>query len=461
MPDPDTSDELHPIHCRASRLSARHVLRQRQLTFLYVLIGLTCGSLLLSSTTGPFIERASASLTHQQDLGNNLFGTTSLIAPGNFSASPQGHDVALSWSEGQSGTGYEVFGAANGTSSDCSAAIFTSLASTTATGYSDSDRFAPQGTWYCYQVQTTHDTWVSQENNPVAAGQLGFVAASLQLMNGGDTSACGEEQSGVDGDLDCGDQISVSFNQPVDATTGPGSGDIVCVDQSSGTIWLGSTGSGDCASNEEVHLGRLTGGTIENGNSRCDADYHWNAEHTALIVTIGALVSGSTYPTLSDSTWTFIPIENAGDLLSASGGYPICYSNADGGNCLPEANWTSGSSSRRERLISEPAATPTPDDRVTITETPNPIETLDLAETLSPTDPAPTGTPPTNDPFTPTPTVTPTDVPPTATAEPTVEPPAATIEPTIEPPAATAEPTIEPPTATVESTLEPISTSTP
>lgn len=390
----------------------------------YLLLVLTCGSIFLRSTTGPFIERASALSTHQQVLGNNVFATSALSAPGNLSTSARGHDVALSWSEGQSGTGYEVFGVENGTSSDCSAAIFTSLDSTTATGYSDSDRFAPQGTWYCYQVQTTHNTWGSQENNPVAAGQLGFVAASLQLVNGGDTSACGEEQSGVVGDLDCGDQIGVSFNQPVDATTGPDSGDTVCVDQSSGTIWLGSTGSGDCTSNETVHLGRLTGGTIENGNSRFAACYDWNDEHTSLVVTVGALVLGS-YPTVSDNTWTLTPTENTDYLLSGSGGYHICDTNADGGNCLPAADWMSGSSARRDRLISEPTATPTPRVPATITETPSPTETP------GPTNPAPTEMPQTDEPF--TPTATPTDEPPTVTLEPTAEPPSVTVEPALEP----------------------------
>ncbi len=341
MPGPDTFAELRPTQCRAPRLSARRATRPTtrhpRSALFYLLLVLTFGHLLLS-TTGPFIERASALSTDQQVLGNNFFATTSLSAPGDLSASAQGHDVALSWSEGQSGTGYEVFGVENGTSSDCSAVTFTSLDSTTTTGYSDSDRFAPQGTWFCYQVQTARDTWRSQQNNPVAAAQLGFVAASLQLTNGGDTTACGDAQYGVLEDLDCGDQISVTFNQPVNTATGPGSGDTVCADQSSGTIWLGSTGSGDCTSNETVHLGRLTGGTIGDSNSRFDASYDWNTEQTGLIVTVGALVSGTIYPTLSDSLWTLTPITDTGDLLSNSGAYHICDTNADGGNCLPGAN---------------------------------------------------------------------------------------------------------------------------
>ena len=388
--------------------------------WLYLLLVLTCGSLLLSSTTEPFIERASALLTHQQNLSNNLFGTTALVAPGNLNASTQGYGVALSWSEGQSGTGYEVFGAANGTSSACSGATFTSLASTTTASYSDSNRYAPQGTWYCYQVQTTHGEWTSQENNPSAAVQLGFVAASLQLTNGGNTSACGEGTYGVFADLDCGDQIAVTFNQPVNTTTGPGSGDTVCADTTNNTILLGSsTTSGACTSSETVHLGRLTGGTIGDGSSRFAATYKWNTD-TVLIVTVGTLVYSSTYPTLSDSTWTLTPATNAGDLLSDSGGNHICDTDADGGNCLPGAYWTSGSSSQPARSISEPTATPISKVITIFTETPTPYVLVTATAIL----PLPTATSEAT--ITPTYTSTPTTTPlptDTFTSTPTIEPP--------------------------------------
>ena len=412
-----------------ARSAARRTLRPSKPVLHGLLLVLTCGSIFLG-LTGPVIERALALSTDQQVLGHNVFATTTLSAPDDFSGSPQGHDVALSWSEAQSGTGYAVFGVENGSSNDCSAAAFASLASTGELNYLDVDRYSPQGTWFCYQVHTTHDTWTSQQNNPVTAAQLVFVAASLQLINGGDTSACGEEQYGDVDDVDCGDQISVAFNQPVDANTGPGNDSTVCADQDSGTIWLGSTGSGACTSAEAVHLGRLSGGAIENGNSRFAASYDWNEAHTGLIVTIGALIYGNTYPTLSPSMWTLTPTENTGNLLSGSGRYHLCDTNADGGNCLPSASWTSRSSSRQARVINAPTATPTPDVPIAITET------LGPTETLSPTDdPTATETPPI-DSFTPmpspTPTATPTDGPPTVTLEPTVELPMATMEPTLE-----------------------------
>ncbi|CAG0928960.1 hypothetical protein TFLX_01188 [Thermoflexales bacterium] len=381
----------------STRSATRRTIRRQQPAFLYRLLILACGSLLLS-TTGHIVGRAFALVTHQQVLGNNVFATTVLVAPGDFSASPQGHAVALSWSDGQSGTGYEVFGAANGSSRDCTGATFTSLGSTTATGYSDNDRFAQPGTWFCYQVQTTRGDWSSQQNNPITAVQLGFVAASLQLLNAGDSSACGEAQSGVADELDCGDQIVVGFNQPVDPATGPDSGDTVCADQSSGTIWLGSAGTGDCTSGEDVHLGRLEGGTIENGNSRFAASYDWNTNHTVLIVTMGALVSGSAYPTLSDSTWTLIPTTNVGDLLSDFGGYHICDTNADG-NCLPEANWTLGSSSSPDSASDTAFVFPPLEAPVLPTATPSPIEAFSATDpTPTPTSTSPSEGPPTTTP---------------------------------------------------------------
>jgi hypothetical protein len=340
MPDPDTIERLYPPSGRTPGRAARRATRpapRRRLVWLYLLIGLAGGILL--SASGPLAERALALATDQQVFDDNFFTTTTLVAPSDLSASLQGHAVALSWGSGQAGTGYAVFGAATGLRGDCSEAAFASLASTADLSLLDADRSAPPGTWFCYQVQTTRGEWSSQQDNPVAAVQLGFVAASVQLNNGGDTSACGAEQYGVVDELDCGDQISVAFNQPVDTATGPGSGDTVCADQSSGTIWLGSTGSGDCTSSEDVHLGRLTGGTIGNGNSRFGANYDWNAEHTVLVVTVGARVSGSTYPTLSGSAWALTPTGNTSALLSAIGGYHICDTNAEGGNCLPEAGW--------------------------------------------------------------------------------------------------------------------------
>jgi hypothetical protein len=304
-----------------------------------------CGHLLFILALGAIflggseyvIEQALALATHQQTIDNNAFATTQLGAASGLTASSLGHDVQLAWSAGQAGTGYNVLGAAS-SSSDCAGVNFNSLDSTSNLDYVDNDRYTPQGTWFCYQLVTTRGGWSSQQSNPVMATRLGFFAADVQLINGGDTAACGDEQYGVIEDLDCGDQISVSFNQAVDIATGPNSGDSVCADDGSGTIWLSSADSGACTSNENVRLGRLTGGTIENGGSRFAASHAWNSEHTVLIVTVGIRLAGSINPTLSDSTWTLIPATATSALLSEIGGYHICDADTAGSQCLPQAN---------------------------------------------------------------------------------------------------------------------------
>lgn len=394
-----------------SAADRRSAPRQNQvLARRYLLLILAAGTILLVGSEHA-IGQALALSTHQQTIDDNTFATTQLGAPGDLTASPLGHTVQLAWSAGQAGTGYSVRGAASA-SSNCTGVSFSNLDTTSNLDYVDSNRYSPQGTWFCYQIITTRGGWSSQQSNPVMATRLGFFAADVQLINGGDTSACGNEQYGVNEDLDCGDQISVTFNQPVDVATGPGSGDTVCADDSSGTIWLGSTDSAVCTSNENARLGRLTGGTIENGGSRFAASYEWSPDRTILIVTVGTLVSGSVYPTLSSGAWTLMPTTNTDDLLSDAGGYHICDSNTDGGNCWPEASWTGASFYKPDSAIDVPLATPTPID------------------SLSSTDPAPTEAPLADGRSRPTPTATSTLTP---TPTPTSEPPISAAEPTLDP----------------------------
>ena len=82
--------------------------------------------------------------------------------------------------------------------------------------YTDTGRFTPQGTYFCYKATTTYGTWSSQTANPTAAGQLGVVAQSVAITNGGTA-----------GTIDTGDKIVVTVPsvQPVPARCGfrPGS----------------------------------------------------------------------------------------------------------------------------------------------------------------------------------------------------------------------------------------------
>ena len=280
---------------------------------------------MLFRSAGWSVQGSYAAVNGRTQNPNNVFAMTALYAPSSLTAVPAGHDVSLSWSAGQNGNGNAVLGVANGTSSNCTGASFGSVGTASGTSYTDTGRFSPQGTYFCYQVQTTYASWTSVQNNPVAAAQIGVVATSVQATNGG--------TAGV---LDPGDTIVINFNQPVNPASGPSGTDTVCsviAGAPNGQILLGSTTTnGGCATNEAVDLGKLTGGG-SNRNARYNATYVWTNSNTTLTVTIGNRLLG-TNPTIT-GTWTLNPTTTATKLLSATGGFHICDTNAGGGNCLP------------------------------------------------------------------------------------------------------------------------------
>ena len=246
-------------------------------------------------------------------------------APSGLTAVPSGHDVVLNWSAGTNGTGYEVDGVANGTSSNCSAVTFSSLAAPTAATYTDTGRYSPQGTYECYRVMTARGNWRSVSSNPTAAAQIGVVASAVVIASGGST-----------GTISSGDTIVITFNQAIAPATGPVTGDNLCTVKASNTIVVGSNGTGSTCSTtaSTIDGGTLTGGTVSQ-NSRFNATFSWNASSTVLTVTIGTLTNG-TAPAVS-GTQTFTPTTTATKLESTTGSFHACSSNTGGGNCTPAA----------------------------------------------------------------------------------------------------------------------------
>jgi len=290
----------------------------------------------------PAVPGTHGLLAAQATNGGNGVATTALYAPASLTASPSGHDAQLSWPVGQNGSGYSVRSAANGTSSDCAAATLSALATPSGTAYADVGRFTPQGTYVCYEVQTTYPlNWTSVQSNPRVAVRIGVVAAAVQIANDGNHAGCsgtGAGTFGQAGELDCGDQIVLTFNQPLDPASIPANTTTVCANQSAGTVWLGSTTtSGTCAATETVHLGKLTGGTVGGCNCRFAAVFALSNADTTLTVTVGAKTAGaaSKWPTTSASGWTFSPTTVATKLTSAAGAFHVCDTNTGGGNCLP------------------------------------------------------------------------------------------------------------------------------
>lgn len=257
--------------------------------------------------------------------GGNTFALTSLYAPGGLTATPVGQSVDVAWTAGQNGSGYRVLSAPapNPLVNDCTGASYSTVTTVSGTTYNHAVS-TPQGTWRCYTVETSYQSWTSVQNNPVAGARMGFVASMASFSNGGTA-----------GRLDQGDTITITFNQPVDTATGPQTGNSIC--WQSNRIVLGSTQSGNCASTDtSPRLGFLSGGTIER-NYRFAATWVWSNGNRTLTITVGARTSGSgSYST--QGAWTFTPTTNVNFVKSATGGIHVCDTNAGGGNCTPPVN---------------------------------------------------------------------------------------------------------------------------
>lgn len=295
----------------------------------------------LRRLAGPFVVAVAvglgvshgtlAILNGRVDNAANSFATTALYAPTSLTGTPSGHNASLGWGAGTNGNGYTVSGKSNGTSSSCNTAGLTIIGSASVTTYSDALRYQPQGTFFCYQAATTYGTWSSVQGNPMVAVQLGVVAASVQVANGGIATA-----------LDPGDTIVVTFNQAIATASGPSGTNSVCATSATGTaavIVLGSTTtSGSCVGTETTNLGKVTGiGSTK--NSRYNATYAWSNGNTTLTVTIGTRTVGTGNPTIS-GTATFNPTTAATKLTSATGAFHACDTNTGGGSCLPTVTGT-------------------------------------------------------------------------------------------------------------------------
>jgi hypothetical protein len=256
--------------------------------------------------------------------GSQTVSSRNLGAPTGLTGAASGHDVNLSWTAGTNGSGYAIAAAANGTSSNCTAASFAALTTTAGTSVTDTGRFTPQGTFECYRVTTTFGTWTSQTGNPTVAVRIGVVAQSVVLTNGGTA-----------GRLDAGDTIAITFNQAITTASGPVAGNNVCTN-TGGTIMLGVTGTGGtCSTATATTVGTLTSLTISRA-ARYNATFAWSAGNTVLTLTIGSRSAGSQDPTIS-GTAVYTPTTTATGLLSATGSFHACSSNSGGGNCTPSA----------------------------------------------------------------------------------------------------------------------------
>jgi hypothetical protein len=273
-----------------------------------------------------FVAGSQASFNGQDANPADKWAFTALYAPSGLTATPSGHNVSLAWTAGTNGSGYSILGINNGTSSNCSAVTYASVGTSATTSYTDTGRYTPQGTYFCYQAKTTYgSSWTSVNSNPTAVAQLGVVASTVTITNGGTANQIGP-----------GDVMTITFNQAITTSTGPVSGTNSVCWTSTGVVVLGTVAiSGSCSATESNLLGKLSGGTTSTFG-RYNATYVWSNGNKTVTVTIGSTKQAGN-PATTSGTFSFNATTTATALLSATGSFHACDTNTGGGNCLPTA----------------------------------------------------------------------------------------------------------------------------
>jgi hypothetical protein len=279
-------------------------------------------------------------------LGNNVIGTTFALfngetsnansafaggwvgAPSAATATASGYDIGLAWTPGTHGpvTGQQLYGVDNGTSSNCTGAAWTllaTLASASTATYTDASRgtLANEGNWFCYQlVSTSATSWTA----PLAlsAVQLGLVTTALQITNVAGNTANRIQKN---------DTITLTFNQ----RTNLGTGNIkVCV-FTAGVILLGDTNNGNnCGTTSDgFSVAKLTlaGATIPSA-------LNFNASTVALstsapwTMTITLAGTNSTADMTGTPTWT---LNGSASILSFATTHQATMCSAATTTCRP------------------------------------------------------------------------------------------------------------------------------
>jgi hypothetical protein len=295
----------------------------------------------LRRAVGAAVVLAAAALL----LGNNVIGTTFALfngetsnansafaggwvgAPSAATATATGYDVGLAWTPGTHGpvTGQQLFGVDNGTSSNCTGAAYTllaTLASASTTAYTDASRgtLANDGNWFCYQlVSTSATSWTAPF--ALSAVQLGLVTTGVQITNAGTANR-----------IEKNDTIKLTFNQ----RTNLGTGNIkVCV-YSTGVIQLGDTSAGGgCAASPPTGytVGKLTlaGATIPSSLNFTSSTVALSSS-APWTMTITLAGTNSTANMTGTPTWT---LNGSSSILSFATTHQATMCNAATTTCRP------------------------------------------------------------------------------------------------------------------------------
>jgi signal peptidase len=314
---------------RARRHQSRR--RRRQLPgaaggLLLVVLTLGLGGGLVGGTFAAFsTETKNVGSTYS----NSFLGAPTSIT----SLQPQGNDVVAGWGAGQNGDGYRLVGVNNASTPNCPTATSTTygqLATVSGPGtvYTDANRVgatnpsAPTtnkaGQWFCYQVQTKFGAgWTSVNGNPTRAVQLGVVATSVALANNGNSGKTGTgatcpTSSGAANAVDCGDRITITYNQVIVGKTAVTNTNTVCANSANKIIGIGSiaTGTTACGATEVLRVGALVGTTI-GASARFSATYVYGtvtdsvsgATVSQLVVSLGGRVTTATASASTSGAW--------------------------------------------------------------------------------------------------------------------------------------------------------------
>jgi hypothetical protein len=239
-------------------------------------------------------------------------------APGAFTATASGYDVALGWTPGTHGpvTGQQLNGVNNGTNASCTGAGYlgVSTLSSSAATYTDSNRGSTiNGNWFCYQLISTSATiWTAQATQAL---QVGLVTTSIAIAN-----------VGTNNSVNAGDTITLTFNQK---TNFPASGATkICV-RTVGKIILGdTTGGASCADADAYNIGVITGVAIGTARTYGSSSY---TTSTVAPWTMTITVGGSNTSTYS-GTGAFTPSVS---ILSAATTHQATMCIAASATCQP------------------------------------------------------------------------------------------------------------------------------
>jgi hypothetical protein len=214
-------------------------------------------------------------------------------------ANALGYDTSLAWTVGTHGpvTGQKLYGVDNGTSSNCTGAAYSLIAtlpSASTAAYTDTNRatLATDGDWFCYQLVSTSGTiWTAPLALP--ATQIGLVTSAVAITNGNGTIAAG-------------DTITLTFNQKTNLAAGNLK---VCVFSATGAILVGDLKNGvSCgtAAADGYSVAQLTTAATISADTRFSTSTAVVSAVAPWTMTI-TLGAGTSVTTGASPTWTLTP----------------------------------------------------------------------------------------------------------------------------------------------------------